>query len=1199
MKKASITKQPPHWARLPARRALHRHLAGALEHLASAAPTDVHRRTFLTQGAGVGLALGLPALLAGCGGGDGGGGFIGGGDGGGGGGGGLPPNKHLTTLFFNLSHESYAGKTYYLTGGGQRLALTPVADQPDVLRRARQTNAFLRAVDDTQITHQVENAVFASDSVTLCYVSAEIDPQAGTWSMSSVQLYIPIPLGGSTRAYAQARASATSGLLPLSAKRRMYGVEPARSEADLRDERVLLDAASHAATSVGMHPDLMSLEPNAAFTIHWKHIDQNIDVSVLANKLTQAQYGPATPQQTAGQPNATGWSTLKAVPGAGGVPLRNVHGKHAGRIQYQPSLHPDLRTLAAGAMNMITIGVKNDTLLGVDVTGLAPAGPADPPNPALLGAMWLRHDGLTRVDQSPGQSALDGASAAMVLKQQNGQNGYQIKPSITQSGTALKASLTLINYFLEYRGVFLQFLDANGKAIVLTTIAEYTAGTIVADHDKTSDTPTGMFVSVIGPVYTVLGIPTAPGFIQPAFNVPSVASTVRILSSTMSMQSNQAYEDIAPAAAGAVMTGIFSYGATTLLCASGAATLLPSLYAGVIQPALSTLTAEIISFISKAFNPNGSKLLNDVLKTAQFWETQAVLVAKILTTKFLVGPAVNKLVTWFIGAISEGVAEDSIPVAGEMMEAISIAVGAINLAETTAELALTPWTYIDDLVFTHDLSVTVLKDSGNPNSTPPDPGDSTFPKAATNYTVTVMFDDGTPQVQTFALTTPVPSTLPPVIFKGVPFGGKINVSVAFVQKATGPAQEDVMLGKGSTGLVPNADLSFAIEELQFPISATTVYQHRQKTTLDASGNHLWSAGLAPTANQGNTTCGGAGTVCGFRGISVRQGSGGTRNYLGYAWQGQNSDPSKLPSCVGGGVGQLDQMGNLNADSGNGGANAQLGYANGGCGIGSPGVRVAYSLLGTGAANFYLDTSRPATPTVRLVTLEPTPVFASPLSNQAWGVLNFSSDALLLHPAGHLVSINSASHKLETHRIPLAAMADADAQVKLVAQIQSGKGSRPGLLDSPVAAAISPDGAILVLEEGNNRIQAFDLGGNAVRHFTQTSPTASPYSLTLGGTDPVQGWKYLDLAVEYTGYLYVLSYNENTYVYRLDIYHPKQASNQPISTTLNVNAARLTVDFWRSVYTLNYEVLRLPGGAAAGLTEPSVSLWTPCASGQTC
>ena len=62
--------------------------------------------------------------------------------------------------------------------------------------------------------------------------------------------------------------------------------------------------------------------------------------------------------------------------------------------------------------------------------------------------------------------------------------------------------------------------------------------------------------------------------------------------------------------------------------------------------------------------------------------------------------------------------------------------------------------------------------------------------------------------------------------------------------------------------------------------------------------------------------------------------------------------------------------------------------------------------------------------------------------------------------------------------------------------------------------------------------------------------------------------------------------------RLDIYHPGQDGTAPIATTQNMNAAKLTVDFWRNVYTLNYDVLRLPGGGFPGMTEPSVSLWQP-------
>lgn len=1142
---------------------------------------DMTRRQFLTRTAAAGMVLSMPPLFEGC---------------------RTAPTsqppprpKEQRTLFFNLSHENHAGKTYFLTGGGQRYKLTKVADRPEVLRQARHLNAFLRAVPDSQITHHVENAVFAADTVTLCYVSADLNAQAGTWSMSAVQLYIPSC--GAAHAYAQARKSTPTGPLPLSAKRKYYGIAPAQTAQDLREERDLLDPVSHAATMVGCHPDLMSLEPNSAHIVHSNHVDRSIDVVLLSGKLSQPQYGPAMPQQTTGQPNETGWGTLQPVPGDGDAPLKNQTGKHAGRIQYQPSLHPDLRALARSAMNATVSGVKDDTSLGADATGLKPTGPNDPPNPSLTGAMWLRHDGSTKVDQSPGQPIGD-ANLTMVLKQQNGQVGYQVQAGTTQSGSVVKVSLTLLNFFLEFRGVWLQFLDAHDPPNVLTLakIPEYVNGTIIANHDKSLDTTTEMFVSVIGPVFTVMAIPTAPGFIQPSFTVPASATTVRILSSTLSFQGGNTYsETVLP---GAIMTGVFNYGVTALLAAAGGGTFIPALYKAVVIPFLQTLTLELITIISTALNPSSPGSLVGLLLTPGFWEGQALVVAKMLVTKG-VGDGMKALVAWIWGQITEGAAEDAIPVAGEIMQALSIAVGVISLAETSAELALTPWTYIDDLVFTRNLSVTILKDSGDPNANPPDPGDDTFPKAANSYTVTAMFDDGTPYVKTFPLAAPVPSTLPPVRFSGVPLGGNVNVTVAFVQKAIVPGQPDILLGKGTTGLIPNSATTaptFAIEELKFPISSNTVYQHRQKTTLDANGNHLWAAGPAPTANLGNTSCGGVGTVCGYRSISVRQGTGSMQGYVGYAWQSQNSDPNKAPSCVGGGVGQLDQVANLNTDSGNKGANAQQGYVNGVCGIGGTGVKVAYNLLSNGAANFYLDTTDPNVPMVRQVILEPQPAFASPLSGQAWGVLNFKSDSLLLHPAGHLVSINNVNHKIETHRIPAAAKADADAKVQLIAQIKSGKGSRPGLIDSPVASAISPDGVILILEAGNNRIQAFDLGANPVRHFTKQS---SPYSLTLGATDPAQGWQYLDLAVEYTGYLYVLSYNQNSFVYRLDIYHPEQTDINPISTTQNINAARLTVDFWRSVYTLNYEVLQLPGGAAADLTEPSVSLWTPCDVGQTC
>jgi hypothetical protein len=139
--------------------------------------------------------------------------------------------------------------------------------------------------------------------------------------------------------------------------------------------------------------------------------------------------------------------------------------------------------------------------------------------------------------------------------------------------------------------------------------------------------------------------------------------------------------------------------------------------------------------------------------------------------------------------------------------------------------------------------------------------------------------------------------------------------------------------------------------------------------------------------------------------------------------------------------------------------------------------------------------------------------------------------------------------------------------------------------SPSAAAISPKGVILVLESGNNRIQAFDLGGNPIQYFKNQTTS---YFLPLDATD---GATYLDTAVEFSGFLYVLSQGADS-VFRLDIYHPAQSETQPISTSLNVNGGKLCVDFWRTVYTLNYQVLQLPDKTLPALIEPSVSAWLP-------
>ena len=1119
--------------------------------------TRIRRRDVLVGGAGAALLASAPSLT-GCSSDD--------------------EDVKPGTLFFNLSHEDFAAKTYYLTGGGKRYRLTKVSDAPHVLDRARRKNAFLRQVPDQHVTHHIEGTTFAADTVTLTYVSSDLDTTTGTWSMSAVNFVIPPATMG--YAYQQARLKTPSGPLPLSPKREMYGIAAAQTEQDLRDELVLIDTNSAAAAILGAAPDVCSLDPNSAAHIQTNYIANDPDVKTLARALGRTQYGPATPEATAGKTNAVGWGTLTPViDDSTGLPFKNVKGTHAGRIQYQPVFHPDIVAFASGAVASLSSQVKDDPALGADITGLIPK-PTDPPNAALTGTMWARHDGASVVDQSPGATATLGDAVSMTLKQSGPQNGLQVSATLSGSATTPTVALTMDNWYSRFLGVWLQFLDTSGNPITLTTIPEYTAGTIISGHVNDSDTATEMFIAALGPVFTILAIPTWPGYITPSFTVPASAHAVRTLASGIGSGSNN-YSDTL--IYGEVLTGIVNYGVTALMCAAGAAATFSVIMKTLVVPVCTPLAIELGTLLQAAVSGNG-------IYTPGFWKAQGLGLAKYICT-VIAGGAVSALVTrlaaGIVAATGEAAAEDAIPIAGWIMLGISLAVGVANLIETSVEVALSPWTYVNDLVFTHELDVTIN----------PDPDDGAFPAGADHCVVTAMLDNGTPYVQTLPLPTPKPSSLS-VQFTSFPLGGMVNVSVGFYQSdgASGVAQ-GILLGKGTTGLIANdtgAAPTITIQEVRFPISSATTYQHTQKSALDASGNHVWDTAAPPPV--ATVLCGTAGTICNYQGITVRQGTATQQGYVGYGWRAQSQDPTKGAACGGGGgTGQFDQIANLNT-----GVNPQQGYLPGPCGFVNPGVKVSYSLLSHQSANFYLDLSDPTALHLRQVTLEPPgyepPSAANPpTASPSWGVLNFAPNALLLHPAGHFVSINSVNSKLETLPVPAVPMADANAETQLLAQAKSGLGSRPGLMTSPVAAAVAPDGTILVLESGSPttnpplpaRLQALDIGANPKQFF---SAQTVPYFLELTATPNTGGWQYLDMAIEYGGYIYVLSANQGTY--RLDIYHPAQSGTAPISTTMGFNAAKLCVDFWRNLYSLNYEVIVAPGGSPPGFTEPSVSLWTP-------
>lgn len=1097
----------------------------------------VSRRLFLGATAAAGATLGLPGLLSGQGG-----------------------PRTARTLFFNLAHENLDGKDHVLWIAGRHYPLTKVRTNPTVLAAARQNNSFLRAVPDSQVTHHVVGAMVPTDISTLGYVWSSVDQTAGTWSMSMIVQHLPAT--AVPQAFARARARTPQGPLALSAKRELYGHPAAMTELDLHEEQALVDATDHARTLIGLHPDLLCAEPNGAQQIHTNYISTNGKTRFLA-RLLQAR-GAATPQATPGQPNAQGWATLRPLTSdATGQPYKTTDG----RLQYFPDWHPSIDQQVAGAVNELHHEVKNDESLGANVTGYVPVkGQAQ-----LAGKVWFRHDGV--VPQGTPVNALrEESSVHWDYQQKNGETGLVVtSPSVEAKpdGSVTVTLSNVNNWFLRFLGMYLQFVGPNGNLIPVSSLPTDTIeGRLTTDSDLNKDYT--LYAGLLTPATTAAGIPVYPGQLEVEVNIPPAAQTVRVLyggpGASGSRPSDAELNSLT--VVGEAMTGVFCYGVIAMFMAVGVSTL-----DGVVQFLISavgeTVVEEIVGVTGRGLAGQGGIL------TPEFG---IILLKGILGALFDKG--LEKLLEAITLYVTTAQAADAIPVVGQVLRAAAAVIGTIQLAQSSIEIGLSPHLYQFDLALTHDLTLNLLPDANN----------NQFPQLPAGYTlyyqVAYLFDNGATPVKLDPVDVPdVGVRSIPVTLSNIARGGQVNVSVGFYARHNGtPAgQNDWCAAKGSTGLVNNTvDTApdIVIEQIKIPILPTTRYLHTRKTALDAAGRHLWTnTAIAP----GYTPPSGAqapGSLGALRSITVRQGTSKQEGYVGYAWQAYSR---RLNDCTAGSPGQLDQAANLNTNP----DTAQSGYATTACGLQGgalSGVKLTYDLLGNDQKNYFLDTSSLK---VRQVQLNP-PSFASPAQGQAFAQLNLDSTRLLLHPAGHIVSINNANHKLEALKLPATPMADADAKTRLVARTYAGQGSRPGLMRSPMAAAISPEGIILVLEDSqnNNRIQAFDLGGNAVSMFPQQK---SPYFLQL---DATAGMTYLDIAVEYTGYLYVLAQDVASGRFRLDIYHPSQTGTQPISTTYDVNAARLAVDFWRSVYTLNYEVLQLPGGAIPDLTEPSVSLWVP-------
>jgi hypothetical protein len=1047
-------------------------------------------------------------------------------------------HREVRTLFFNFSHEDYAGHTYYLLIGQRRRALSQVYPGHPALAEARRTNNVLAKLPDSAITHVVEN-IPVPNAVHLAYTIKDPDTSSGTWGMSSIYL-IP-PKSSFVHAYNAIRKELRfAAQLPLSAKRKKYGLLPALSLQDLLDEQDLLDTTDWATAMVNLHPEMLSAEPNSAAFIQANYI-QGKPATFQLSEILDSQ-GAATPQESSGHDNPQGWATLVPYTDDDGVtPLRNTTGNNKGLILYDTKWQPAaVAPFVAAAMKPALRSVKDDTSLGADIT----VGRASLSSNDLTGTLWYRNDGVASVDQgSEAPPPPDNAKYTLTNVTPN-YNGYSLTANVTPDD---KVTLNFTNWYLRWLGVYIQFYNGD-KVVPASQVSGISALPFLDQGDA-------LFLGIVTPEFTIYGIPTSNSKLSVDFPFPTgVANRAVILASGLGSGSHtfQDTEHI-----GIVNTVIFNMIAPALLIGLGLGASADLFSKDVVIKAIASqlFLTEFFALLSGA--------TQDQLGTV-FWRLIVRAVASTPGLKLFL----QLWTEYFLGAEALAAVEDAIPIVGAILQALGALGAAAEVAETTVETGLSPWTYQYTLVGTYDLSLSINHDPGDPNG---------FPAAAATYTVMGIFDDGTPHTQTLSLQNSDDPKAPiTVTFPGVPLGGMVTLTVGFYE------QNGTQVGHGTIGPVSNTPPSpgssppaITITQLPVPLLPCTVYTHNQKTALNPQSEHMWAPGPPPAAPSSPSACGpNPGNICQFRNITYNSSMG----YIGYGWQSySNSD------CDSGASGQLDQMANIPGVNGASG-NAQSDYAAIPCALDGP-AKLVYDPLGRASINYYLDSSSQLN-VLRQVQLHP-PIFSDPRDHQAWGIFNLQPDDLLLHPAGTVISINTALSRMESLKLPTKSVSDREAAVSLLANLHAGQGKRPGLLNGPTAATITSDGVILILEAGNNRIHAVDAFGNPIRHF---SKQPEPYFLNLsatGGADTL----YLDIAVEFSGFIYVLSSSNS--VYRLDIYKPDQSGTDPFCNVMGLNAAKLTVDYWRNVYSLNYEVLMVNDALPpSGITEPSISQWVP-------
>ena len=757
---------------------------------------------------------------------------------------------------------------------------------------------------------------------------------------------------------------------------------------------------------------------------------------------------------------------------------------------------------------------------------------------------WRMSDGMREVIRAPLAKALLLARKPTALRPTaaagsaaNGAGGWTLAgipsryglriPSVTFDAKTATCAVHLQNTQGRHLAVYVECY-ADGKAIV----PPHWATRLPAAAEDVMESDTSKFLGMLPPTSAVAGmqVPSDPTLIS--FALPGGATGARLLFGGLGM----GVFEIRVAAAAALLTAVLDYAVPVILDVAKAGLEKSEWYRSLlVDPAI--LCEVIVAACPLITNPDCATV-QGLLDT----------IADRMGTLLLGGSLAT-----LQASIAQNVGVDAIanaaPVLGWAVTELSAQAAQPVQAQVSTEVLSNPGAFSLDLA---SLLITLL----------PDPRRGMWPDLANRYQVEVTYDGAAILSGQGAVAADMVAPIS-MEFPSLPVGGQIDIA-ASIQSAGGSTCSNA---KSSAAFIPSGPgapvaQALALSQVLAPLTASTRYQRRRTLVYEAANKkHAWQdAG----AQLGMVRDGpGRGTFTELVDITLHEAAG----MVGYAWRGGHDAPLFAFQNIG----VVDPEAALKFSGSVFETRPYLVYDRRGS------AETARS--GTGR-NFYVDPRANAADGLyhlREMTLNgKTPLNLN--ASESWGAFYESPVGMAVHPAGFVVGCSFDTHTVQTLRLPAAAAPSARTPVATVI-LRPGTGT--GAVKGPVAVAVTAGGHLLVLEQDNARVQAFDTFGNSAPCFKNASPT-----MTLESEDGQA--RYLDMATGPDDEVYVLSYHGSDPKpadYRLDLY---LADGTFLSRTTSMVAARLVVDSWRRIYTLDYQSFEGPGGRL----EPVISQWIP-------